>query len=131
MPTRPLKRAICLSLLCAGAVLAFAAIASAQVTRLGAVGDSLSDEYFEQSYSYAKNWTMQLVLFRGVDMGPTAQAAGAPSGTWGEPRRTGYEYNWARYGADSTTLLTDGQHTGLAAQAGPCLLYTSPSPRDS
>jgi hypothetical protein len=62
---------------------------------------------------------MQLVEFRGVDMGPTAAAAGAPGGAWGEPRRTGYEYNWARYGADSTSLLSEGQHTGLAVQAGP------------
>ncbi|HMN42330.1 MAG TPA: GC-type dockerin domain-anchored protein [Phycisphaerales bacterium] len=100
-------------------VFALATGASAQVARLGAVGDSLSDEYFEQSYAYAKNWTMQLVEYRAVDMGPTAQAAGRPGGTWGEPRRTGYEYNWARYGADSGSLLAEGQHTGLAAQAGP------------
>jgi len=93
-------------------------IARAQLTGLGALGDSLSDEYSEETYSYAQNWTMQLVLYRGVDMGPTATQAAQPGGTWGEPRRTGYQYNWARSGADSATLLTDGQHTGLASQVG-------------
>jgi lysophospholipase L1-like esterase len=86
----------------------------AQIARLGAMGDSLSDEYGEESYSYAKNWTMQLVLYRGVDMGPTA--AGQPGGTWGEPRRTFYESNWARYGDTTDDLLSVGQHTGLAGQ---------------
>lgn len=101
------------------ALMGSAAHASAQVFRLGAIGDSLTDEYSEETYSYAKNWTMQLVLFRAVNMGPTAQAASQPGGTWGEPRRTGYASNWARSGADSATLLSQGQHTGLAAQVGP------------
>ena len=87
--------------------------------KLGALGDSLTDEYSEETYSYAKNWTMQIVQSRSVDMGPTAALGGAAGGSWGEPRRTGYKYNWARYGADSTTMLSDGQHTGLAAQAAP------------
>lgn len=102
-----------------GLVVAFGltAPARAQVARLGALGDSLTDEYAEESYAYAKNWTMQIVEFRGVNMGPTAAGAGQPGGVWGEPRRTGFENNWARYGADSATLLSDGQHTGLAAQA--------------
>jgi len=83
------------------------------------MGDSLSDEYAEESYSYARNWTMQLVLGRGVDMGPTAAAAQQAGGTWGEPRRTQYRCNWARYGDNSDDLLANGQHTGLAAQVGP------------
>ena len=90
--------------------------------RLGAIGDSLTDEYAEESYSYAKNWTMMVVQLRGglggIDMGPTAAAAGQAGGTWGEPRRTGFASNWARSGADSTTALTQGQHTGLASQVG-------------
>ncbi len=32
------------------------------------------------------------------------------------PRYAGYEYNWARTGATTHTLLTEGQHTGLAEQ---------------
>lgn len=91
--------------------------APAQVSRLGTLGDSLTDEYSEETYSYARNWTMQIVQHRGVNMGRTA--ADQLGNSWGEPRRTGYESNWARSGADSATLLSQGQHTGLAAQVGP------------
>ena len=90
-----------------------------QVSGLGAMGDSLSDEYLEDDYDYAQNWVEQLVIYRDVDFGPTAADAGQPGDTWGEPRRTGYEYNWACSGADSGSLLDDGQHTGLAAMVGP------------
>jgi hypothetical protein len=113
MPARRF-RSILAALACG---LAACSAAHAQVTRLGALGDSLTDEYSEESYSYARSWTQQLVLFRGVNMGPTAAAVGQPGGTWGEPRRAGYASNWARYGADSADLLTQGQHTGVAAQA--------------
>jgi lysophospholipase L1-like esterase len=79
---------------------------------LGVMGDSLSDEYAEESYgSYALNWVEQLVIYGGVTVGAV--------GTWGEPRRTRYEYNWARSGATSDTLISEGQHTGLAAQIDP------------
>ncbi len=89
----------------------------ASAASLGVMGDSLSDEYAEASYgSYADNWVEQLELHAGIDLGPTASEAGEPGGSWGEPRRTGYEYNWARSGASSDTLLSGGQHTGLAAQ---------------
>jgi lysophospholipase L1-like esterase len=97
--------------LLAAALLAAPALAST----LGVMGDSLSDEYAEASYgSYAENWVEQLVIHGGIDAGPTALQAGQSGGTWGEPRRTGYEYNWARAGANSDTLLSGGQHTGLA-----------------
>jgi lysophospholipase L1-like esterase len=85
---------------------------AALATKLGVMGDSLSDEYGHESYPYADNWVEQLVLYRGIDVGPT--------GAWGEPRRDGfYEYNWARSGATSGSLLSAGQHTGLAAQVAP------------
>lgn len=84
---------------------------------LGVMGDSLSDEYSEASYGvYAQNWVQQLAIYNGVNLGPTAAAAGQPGGTWNEPRRRGYEYNWARAGATSGSLLSGGQDTGLAAQ---------------
>jgi len=84
---------------------------------LGVMGDSLSDEYAEETYgAYATNWVQQLVLHRGADCGLTALAAGRPGGTWGEPRRTGYEQNWARSGDTAGDLLAHGQHTGLAGQ---------------
>ncbi|MBU0637574.1 MAG: hypothetical protein KKB50_01815 [Planctomycetes bacterium] len=85
------------------------------IDKLGAMGDSLTDEYLEQMYgSYADCWTELLVLHREIDMGPTAAEAGQPGGTWGEPRRTGYEHNWARAGATTGSMLAAGQHTGLA-----------------
>src|SRR5579862_4913045 len=91
-----------------------------QIGALGVMGDSLSDEYFEEAYgTYATNWVQQLVVYRGVNVGPTAAAAGQPGGTWGSPRRTGYEFDWALSGDTSTNLLADGQATGLAAQVVP------------
>jgi len=96
------------------------ASAHAQINALGVMGDSLSDEYFEESYgSYATNWTEQLVVWRGVNIGPTAAQAGQPGDTWGTPRRTGYEFNWALSGDTSSNLLADGQDTGLEAQVIP------------
>ena len=83
--------------------------------RLGAIGDSLTDEYFEQGYDYARNWTELLVEERGLTFGPTAVQASQPGGTWGEPRRTGYEDNWARYAATTDDAIAAGQHTGVAA----------------
>jgi len=82
--------------------------------RLGTIGDSLTDEYFEQDYDYARCWTELLVEERGLTFGPTASEAGQPGGTWGEPRRTGYEDNWARWGATTDDALATGQHTGVA-----------------
>ena len=87
---------------------------------LGTMGNSLTDEYLEQpDGAYAENWVEQLVEYAGVDVGPTAAEAGQPGGTWGSPRRTGYQYNWARSGDDTSQMLSHGQHTGLAAQIEP------------
>ena len=89
--------------------------AEAALNKLGAMGESFTDEYWDSGAStFAINWVSQLVLFRGIDFGPTAAQAGV--GTWGEPRRFGYEFNWARGSATSSTLLTQGQHTGCAGQ---------------
>lgn len=91
------------------------ATASATLGKLGAMGDSLTDEYWDSGVStYATNWASLVVLFRGVDMGPTAAQAGTNS--WGSPRNSGYKYNWALTGATSADLLSEGQHTGLASQ---------------
>lgn len=104
-------RAFGLALLCS-----LSAGASGQVS-LGAAGDSLTDEYAEETYSYAMNWFQQLEQYRGVDAGPTAAEAGQAGGTWGEPRRRFFKNDWARSGATSASLLSDGQHTGLASMA--------------
>src|ERR1017187_4599121 len=100
--------------------IAVAPSANAQIGALGVMGDSLSDEYFEESYgTYATNWVQQLVVYRGVNVGPTAATAGQPGGTWGSPRRTGYEFNWALSGDTTRNRLSDGQDTGLGAQVVP------------
>ncbi len=96
----------------AGALMATSAAAQ-PITKLAAIGDSLSDEYAEQNYgSYSMSWTEILVAERGIAMGQTAGAAGI--GNWGEPRRTGHEDNWARYSHTTDDALATGQHTGTA-----------------
>jgi lysophospholipase L1-like esterase len=92
----------------------------AQIGALGVMGDSLSDEYSEETYgAYATNWVQQLVAHRGINVGPTAAEAGQPGSTWGVPRRTGYRSDWAYSGDTSADLLAHGQHTGLASQVAP------------
>ena len=84
--------------------------------KLAVMGDSLSDEYGEASYGlYAVNWVEQLEIYAGIDLGPTASEAAQPGGTWGEPRRTLHQFNWARSGASSNTLISEGQHTGVSS----------------
>ncbi len=89
--------------------------AQAEIT-LGVLGDSLSDEYSEEVYDYALNWVEQLVTYGVADVGPTAAEAGLS--TWEEPRRTGYEYNWAHSGA-VTADLAQYQVDGVLSQVGP------------
>jgi lysophospholipase L1-like esterase len=99
-------------------MLAGGSLLAQPLDRLGAIGDSLTDEYFDQSFGdYARNWIELLVEERGIDCGPTAAEAGQPGGTWGEPRRTGYREDWARSNADTDSAILQGQHTGLAGGA--------------
>ncbi len=49
-----------------------------------------------------------LVQNRGLNFGPW--------GTWDEPRRTGYKYNWARSGATAESMIGSGAHEALARQ---------------
>lgn len=110
-PVEPcaMKRSVC-TCLCA---LVSGGVMGQPVTKLGAIGDSLSDEYAEESYgSYSMSWTEILVAHRNIEMGPTASDAGV--GNWGEPRRTGYEDNWARYSHTTDDAIATGQHTGAA-----------------
>lgn len=78
------------------------------------MGDSDSDEYRaddNRGGKYASttfNWVEQLALNRGLNFGCW--------GTWPEPRRTGFAFNWARSGATAASLLSGGQHTGVASQ---------------
>ncbi len=81
---------------------------------IAVMGDSDSDEYRaddNRGGEYAAttfNWVEQLALRRGLNFGCW--------GTWPEPRRTGFEFNWARSGATAESLLSGGQHTGVASQ---------------
>jgi lysophospholipase L1-like esterase len=96
----------------------------ATLGKLGAMGDSFTDEYWDSGVSsYATNWPGLVVLYRGVNMGPTAAQAG--TNTWGSPRNAGYKYNWALSGANSATLLSDGQDTGLQGQAASDGVFTA------
>lgn len=85
------------------------------VTGFGMAGDSLADEYLNETHTYAQSWVELVGEYRSADI-PLGTYKDSAGDTWGEPRRKGYEYNWGRYGATSATLLSDGQHTGLAGQ---------------
>jgi hypothetical protein len=80
----------------------------------GILGDSNSDEYRADNNrggAYAAttfNWIEQLVKSRQLDFGIW--------GTRSEPRRTGYAYNWARSGANASSMISSGQVKGLASQ---------------
>jgi phospholipase/lecithinase/hemolysin len=84
----------------------------AQVPGFGVLGDSNSDEYRANDnrgggYSDVTfNWVEVLSTVRDLDFGTW--------GTRGEPRRTGYAYNWARSGARAEELVD--QQSGLAQQ---------------
>jgi hypothetical protein len=81
---------------------------------IAVVGDSISDEYQADdarggNYSdVTLNWVELLVKTRDLNFGTW--------GNWPPPRRTGYEYNWARSGATINSMIESGQHTGVAQQ---------------
>jgi lysophospholipase L1-like esterase len=78
------------------------------INGLGVLGDALSDEYFDQLIGVGASWVQVLQSGRQLATGPT--------GAWGEPRRTGFEYNWSRKGATSSDLQAQGQTQGLLGQ---------------
>ena len=77
-------------------------------SKLGAIGDSLLDEHFDQSIGYSKNGLELLVDSGKVFAGDI--------GNWGGTRKTGYQYNWALAGATTSSLVDDEQHINLASQ---------------
>ena len=81
----------------------------ANLVRIGALGDSLTDEYSQSGYSPGRNW---------VDILNATRQSEFDFGSFGsrpEPRRSGYEHVWARAGATSTDLVRD-QLPGLTEQ---------------
>jgi phospholipase/lecithinase/hemolysin len=78
---------------------------------VGAIGSSTSDEYqFSALHPTARNWVEILATQHSWNFGSFSTVSR------GEPRNQGYEYDWGRVGATTGGLLTQGQHTGLAAQ---------------
>lgn len=83
------------------------------ITGLGVIGDSTLDEYRgndNRGGTYASttfNPVELLVRKRGVNAGAW--------GTRGEPRRSGYEFNWARSG-DTSLQALNNQAPGVVAQ---------------
>ena len=81
--------------------------------RTGAIGDSLLDEHFDQSsggisLGYSKNGFELMVEAGKIDAGPV--------GNWGGTRGSGYQYNWARAGSTTESLIAAEQPTNLADQ---------------
>ncbi len=114
-------KTICLSLALAIIV---SEPAAAAPLNFGAAGDSLTDEYsywapLVYSSPTAQNWVDQLATLRPTEVNfGTYQQWDAFNGVHvlDGPRYTGYEYNYARLGATSTTLLSEGQHTGVSSE---------------
>jgi GDSL-like Lipase/Acylhydrolase len=79
---------------------------------IGVMGDSYSDEYefYPPHRSRARNWVEILARARGLNFGAFSTASR------GEPRNQGFAYNWARTEAETSDLIRDGQHLGLARQ---------------
>lgn len=94
-------------------LLSWQALAQAPL-RIGLMGDSQTDEYRAND---SRGSTYASVTFNWVEQ--LADANRLDAGAWGsrsEPRRIGYNTNWARSGATTSSLISSGQHTGLAGQ---------------
>lgn len=85
-----------------------------EMTGIAILGDSQSDEYRADDArgknfdTVTYNWVEILHRERNIDFGEW--------GTYPEPRRTGYAYNWARSGATARSMIESGQHIGVAEQ---------------
>jgi lysophospholipase L1-like esterase len=84
------------------------------ITGLAILGDSTQDEYQADSARGGEyvwqtyNWVELIAKYRDLNMGEW--------GVYGEPRRSGYAYNWARSGATSGEMISNGQLTGALRQ---------------
>lgn len=84
-------------------------------TRLGVLGDMLSQEYTEHWLVNAKGWYEILAQSGRIDGGHFAQH-------YRDNRWAGYEYNWANWWGTAEGVLTNGQLDGIVAQAQAGLL---------
>ncbi len=80
------------------------------IAGLGVAGDSWSDEYAIETYSYAQNWVELLRTQRGVDVGPDVNFPGPNDPGWDffEYRRTGTAFNYAFKDTLAIELLQQG-----------------------
>lgn len=94
-------------------LLTLSTVTAQPVRTFGFIGDSNTDEYRaddNRGGAYAAttlNWLEQLVRYRGINAGMW--------GSYSEPRRSGYAYNYSRSGAVSCDI--GAQASGLAAQS--------------
>jgi phospholipase/lecithinase/hemolysin len=88
--------------------------AAEPVVGIGVIGDSLADEYqfYPPDRPHARNFVEQLAEDRALNFGMFELLGGDR----GEPRNAGYAFNWARDGATTSDVISQGQHTGLAGQ---------------
>ncbi len=110
----PSHQLICAAIVVVAGLALVPATSKAQTAGFAVLGDSTSDEYRADNNrggEYAAttlNWLELLERYRGVNVG-----------SWGTreyPRRTGYEFNWARSGARAADVIGEGQAAGVAAQ---------------
>jgi phospholipase/lecithinase/hemolysin len=83
-----------------------------QLTGIAIIGDSISDEYrfYAPDRAAARNWVEILAATRGLPFGDPPVIPGRVN------RDRRFAYNWSQSGATTTSLMSQGQHTGLAAQ---------------
>jgi phospholipase/lecithinase/hemolysin len=85
---------------------------SKAITGIGVIGDSISDEYrhYAPDRVSARNWVEILATTRELPFGDPVIANRRTT----QDRRLAY--NWSQSSATTTSLIAQGQHTGLAAQ---------------
>lgn len=99
-------------LLSAAMIANAAATPTALLHGVAAIGDSQTDEYRTHDILRSKSRAAVEVL---------ADLRMLPVGSWtdgdrGTPRHAGYAFNWARDGATTTDMLTEGQDAGVVTQ---------------
>ena len=82
------------------------------ITGIGVIGDSISDEYrfYAPDRVTARNWVEILATTRELPFGDPVIAKRGTA----QDRRLAY--NWSQSSATTTSLIAQGQHTGLADQ---------------
>jgi len=82
------------------------------ITGIGVIGDSISDEYrfYAPDRVTARNWVEILATTRELPFGDPVIA------NRGMAQDRSLAYNWSQSSATTTSLIAQGQHTGLADQ---------------